>query len=226
MMATVMDALASVVRNSSELRGVNGLGPALKYRESAEETTYKGATHVNYSSFLDHLDSPFLRLWLTESRLFNVQPPLVQAALAAVGGVGWGYSATEFFETPYYYDNGPAAYNYATLGQSADSPTFERMDDTTLEGDALEHVMGTQLAYLALERVPFVKNRVLAATKFSPKALFSLFHCYFSCALGRPIYSIDDRCMVLLRNWATFTTSLPCGINITRKTFDACRYIW
>ncbi|XP_065289004.1 uncharacterized protein [Dermacentor albipictus] len=274
MMATVMDALASVLRSPSELRGYSDVGLALTYSRSATGSRFKEYTHANYSSFLDHMDSQFMRLWLTESRTYNVQPPLVKAVLAAVSGVGWGKSASEFFEPPYFYDRGPPAYNYATLGQiladkaikklvtptnaeyrmyrdkwrkfwrtrslmeyqtvycilasdpeSADNPTVEHLDVTSFHGDALAHVMGTQLAYLALERLPFAENRALPAVKFSPKTLFSLFHCHYSCARGRPLYSTDDRCMVLMRNWGTFTRRLPCGINITRKLFRTCLYV-
>ncbi|XP_077508514.1 uncharacterized protein LOC144119869 [Amblyomma americanum] len=96
---------------------------------------------------------------------------------------------------------------YCILASESKDAKVDRLDDTRLHGAALEHVMAAQLAYLAWEGHSFEEKPTLPGTWFSPKALFMLIHCHIGCTRG--VYSIGERCMVLLRNWGTFTTRLP-----------------
>ncbi|KAH6942607.1 hypothetical protein HPB50_008432 [Hyalomma asiaticum] len=61
---------------------------------------------------------PFLRYWLLVLRSWNALPPLMQAHLHLVVASGVPVNTVaSYFEPPYYYDDGIAAYNFAALGQ-------------------------------------------------------------------------------------------------------------
>ncbi|KAL1473979.1 hypothetical protein MTO96_038327 [Rhipicephalus appendiculatus] len=67
---------------------------------------------------LDELGAGFLRDWLSTLRSWYVLPPIVQAHTLLMAGVvpvdGYFY---KYFQPPHFYEDGLAAYNYASLGQ-------------------------------------------------------------------------------------------------------------
>ncbi|KAH6932070.1 hypothetical protein HPB50_002820 [Hyalomma asiaticum] len=67
---------------------------------------------------LEELGAGFLRDWLSTLRSWHVLPPIVQAHLLLVAGVvpvdGYFY---KYFQPPHFYEDGLAAYNFASLGQ-------------------------------------------------------------------------------------------------------------
>lgn len=64
------------------------------------------------------LGAGFLRDWLSTLRSWHALPPIVQAHLLLLAGVvpvdAYFY---KYFQPPHFYEDGLAAYNFASLGQ-------------------------------------------------------------------------------------------------------------